>query len=129
MPSNFSHPLNSTTTPPHGGGTNSTAAAAAAKKAMQIKMAIAQANDQTAAKWFAVAMAGLILLFTVFHWSRFLYSRYASKRSRESEITNAIVTLARYTFPFCLIVGLTGIADPFVTNLHMEYQASLPTAI
>jgi hypothetical protein len=67
MPSNFSHPLNSTTTPPHGGGTNSTAAA---KKAMQIKMAIAQANDQTAAKWFAVAMAGLILVFTMFHWSR-----------------------------------------------------------
>jgi hypothetical protein len=62
------------------------AAVAAAKKAVLATIAKEQMLDQQAAEHFAMAMAGLIILFTTFHWSRFLYSRYTSKGVRGSKV-------------------------------------------
>jgi hypothetical protein len=41
-------------------------------------------------------MTGVIILFMAFHWSRFLYSRYASTRVRKSGPIKAQVAVARY---------------------------------
>jgi len=91
MPSNSSVPA-----PSSKNATAVAAAAAAAKKAILATIAKEQMLDQQAACYFAMAMAGLIMLFTTFHWSRFLYSRYASKRVRESKVMKAQVAIARY---------------------------------
>jgi hypothetical protein len=72
------------------------AAAAAAKKALLATIAKEQMLDQQAAEHFAMAMAGLIILFTTFRWSRFLYSRYASKGVRGSKVMKVQVAIARY---------------------------------
>jgi hypothetical protein len=91
MPSNSSVPA-----PSSKNATAVAAAAAAAKKAVLATIAKEQMLDQQAAEHFAMAMAGLIILFTTFHWSRFLYSRYASKGVRGSKIMKAQVAIARY---------------------------------
>jgi hypothetical protein len=57
--------------------------------------AIAQVNDQKAAQYFAVAVAGLIALFTILHWSRLIYSRYVSKKLKDSKIIKAQSMVAR----------------------------------
>lgn len=85
---------NGTSAPPtaHNGTGNvgpAASAAAAAARAQQ------EANNVTALKHFAYAMAGVIILFTIFHWSRYFYSRYASKGVRESKIMKAQVSTAR----------------------------------
>ena len=72
------------------------AAAAAAKKVELATIAKEQMLDQQAAEHFALAMTGLIILFTTFHWSRFFYSRYASKGVRGSKVMKAQVAIARY---------------------------------
>jgi len=75
---------------------NSTAiaAAAATKKSMAVR-ALQLRNNEKTAKYYAAAMAGLIMVFTLFHWSRFLYSRYATKGPRKSKFMKAQVSLAR----------------------------------
>jgi hypothetical protein len=93
MPSNSSVPAPSSK---NATAVAAAAAAAAAKKAVLATIAKEQMLDQQAACYFAMAMAGLIILFTTFHWSRFLYSRYASKRVRESKVMRAQVAIARY---------------------------------
>jgi ribosomal protein S11 len=89
-------PLNSTS--PHSGGHNGTdgrrnATAIAAQIAARQK---ANMWNQNSVKLFAAAMAGVIILFTVFHWSRFLYGRYASRGVRKSGPMRAQVSVARY---------------------------------
>jgi hypothetical protein len=82
---------------------NGTAAAAAAsasaaafKKSMAIRAA-AHYHNVMAAKYFAAAMTGFILLFSMVFWIRFLYARYASKSIRESGIMKGQVAAARYS--------------------------------
>jgi len=76
-------------------GRNSTAATAAAKKASLLKQALIQHNNESVPWHFAIAMAGVITLFTLFHWSRYLYSRYASKELRRSVFMRSQVAIAR----------------------------------
>lgn len=38
-----------------------------------------QLNNERVAKYFAAAMTGIIALFTIVHWSAFLWRRYGSK--------------------------------------------------
>lgn len=78
-------------------GKNATAnaAAAAAAKKQQLARAISQMNNVNAAKYFTAAMAGFILLFTISHWTRLLYSRYASKSVKESSIMKGQVFSTR----------------------------------
>ena len=87
MPSNSSVPAPSS---------KNATAVAAAKKVVLATIAKEQMLDQQAAEHFALAMTGLIILFTTFHWSRFFYSRYASKRVRGSKVMKAQVAIARY---------------------------------
>ncbi|TVY92228.1 Ferric/cupric reductase transmembrane component, partial [Lachnellula willkommii] len=79
---------------------------AAAKQAMAVR-AVQQRNNEKTAKYYAAAMAGLIIVFTLFHWSRFLYSRYATKGLRKSKFIKAQVSLARL-FRHFLNRGLPG---------------------
>ncbi|KAH8667412.1 ferric reductase NAD binding domain-containing protein [Tricladium varicosporioides] len=78
---------------------NATAAAASAAmaKKVQAARAYAQSNNIKSAKYFAAAMSGFILLFAIFHWSRFLYSRFASRGVKNSKLMKGQVTLARLT--------------------------------
>ena len=73
MPSNFSITSNSSSIA-HGRAKNGTAAAApavnvAAKKAEAAKMALQQLHNQRVPEYYALAMMGLILIFTISHWS------------------------------------------------------------
>ena len=53
-----------------------TAAAAAATNALELRR---QLLNVRTAKYFAVAMAALMGLFIIYHWTRFFYHRYAPK--------------------------------------------------
>jgi hypothetical protein len=82
------------------GGKNATmaaavAAAAAAKKMQAQVQAEILAYNQKVPQYYAAAMIGVIILFTVFHWSRFLYSRYASTGLRASPLMKFQVAIAR----------------------------------
>jgi hypothetical protein len=87
MPANNTHP-----TP----GGNATAGAGAAAKAKQYAaMAKAQKLNENTAKYFAAGVLGMVLIFTISHWSRFIYSRYASKGVRKSGLMRLQVSVAR----------------------------------
>jgi len=77
------------------GGKAAAAAAAAAKKAQMHQIAVAQYYDQRVPEYFAIAMGGLIAIFTIFHWTRFWYSRSSSKALRQSSIMQLQVKIAR----------------------------------
>lgn len=77
-------------------GTAAAAASAAAMKAMMAKRAIAHHHNVMAAKYFAAAMTGFILLFSLVYWARYIYTRYASKSIKESSVMRGHVASARY---------------------------------
>jgi hypothetical protein len=83
---------------PLGGGKNTSANAAAesAAAAKAARIARQQFYNEKAAKFYGVAMAGIIVLFTIFHWSRFIYSRYSSKGTRNSRTMRFQVSTTRY---------------------------------
>jgi hypothetical protein len=56
-----------------------------------ISTVIAQENDQRAVQYFAIAMAGLIVLFSAFHWSQLIYAKYASKNMKGPKIIWMVV--------------------------------------
>ena len=96
-------PYNAST--PHSGGKNGTdigknataiAAAARAAKAEMLARHKAAVWNQKTVRYYAAAMTGVIILFTIFHWSRFLYSRYAPRGVRNSRLMRAQVSVARY---------------------------------
>lgn len=70
------------------------AAAAMAKKLMAAR-ALQQHYNENTAKYYAAAMAGVIVLFTIFHWSRFLYCRFATRGLKDSSVMKAQVSVAR----------------------------------
>ena len=82
---------------PLGGGshssTNSTEAAAAARLA---RIARQQVYNEKAAKFYGIAMAAVIVLFTLFHWSRFLYSRYSTRDAKTYGVMRLQVAITRY---------------------------------
>jgi hypothetical protein len=95
MPSNSS--------PPHPGQTGTSSAknataigAIGAQKAQLAARYEANMCNQNSVKNFAAAMTGVMILFTAFHWRRFLYSCYASRGVRKSGHIKAHVFVARY---------------------------------
>ncbi|TAQ86359.1 hypothetical protein B7494_g5317 [Chlorociboria aeruginascens] len=80
--------------PTASGASNSTAsvAATALRKANQAKM---QAYNQKIPYYYAVSMIAVIALFTLFHWSRFLYNRYDYRNSGKSKVMVGQVKIAR----------------------------------
>lgn len=72
------------------------AAAAAAGQAAALQQAHQRLQSHKAVEYYATAIAAVIALFTIFHWSRFLYGRYASKSVKELRIMKAQVSIARY---------------------------------
>lgn len=56
------------TAAPHGG-----TSLPAGRRVSKLSMAIAQAKNQKAAQYFAVSMAGVIIVFSVLHWTRLMY--------------------------------------------------------
>jgi hypothetical protein len=59
---------------------NSTKAdAAAAKAKAALAKALRQKNNENTPKFFAAGIVGLIFLFMVFHWARFVFKHYGSK--------------------------------------------------
>jgi hypothetical protein len=71
------------------------AASAASKKATQLKQALVQYNNERVSWIFAIAMGGLMVLFTLFHWVRFLHGRSTSKGSQGSLVMRYQVATAR----------------------------------
>ncbi|KAE8443730.1 hypothetical protein EG329_001410 [Mollisiaceae sp. DMI_Dod_QoI] len=87
MPWNHSSPTT--------GGGNATAGAAAAAAARRVKMAHQRVLSENAAKYYAAGVLGMIAIFTVFHWSRYLYSRYAPKKVKRSSAMKGQVSVVR----------------------------------
>lgn len=74
---------------------SASAAAAAAAKTRAKSMALSTMRNEQVSWYFAVAMFGLIAVFTISHWSRYLYSRYSSKSLRRSYIMRLQVAITR----------------------------------
>jgi hypothetical protein len=72
------------------------AAAAAAKDAQAAKMALQQLHNQRVPGYYALSIGGLILVFTIFHWSHFMYNGHTSNKPKSSTAVNAQVGIARY---------------------------------
>jgi hypothetical protein len=113
-----------------GKGGNSTAAAAAAaaasaaaKKASLLKQALVQRNNERAPWAFAIAMGGLIVLFTLFHWSRYFYSRHCSKGLRQSFVMRYQVATARYVEHLVGLLLLINYLEPSEMALSVRYLA------
>ncbi|KAH7386341.1 ferric reductase NAD binding domain-containing protein [Cadophora sp. MPI-SDFR-AT-0126] len=123
------------------GGKNATAIAAAARKAAALKRAHQRIISEEALEHYAIALAGVIILFTTFHWSRFLYSRYASKRVRKLGAMKVQVSVARMVRHILThrVPGFTSIGHAVLMLLflllnilflfiHMDYASILPFA-
>jgi len=73
-------------------------AAATAKAKAALAKAIRQRNNENTAKFFAVGMAGLIVLFMIFHWTRLVFRRYESKEKGSLGVFQVPVAISRYPF-------------------------------
>jgi hypothetical protein len=54
-----------------------------------------QANNENSAKVFAAGMAGMIFLFILFHWSRFVFTRCGLRRARGSGFLEFLRRISR----------------------------------
>jgi len=75
-----------------------TTAAAAAKDKTALAKVIRQRNNENTAKFFAAGMAGLIVLFMIFHWTRLVFKRYELKKKESLGVFKVPVALSRYSF-------------------------------
>src|ERR1700709_2960511 len=57
-------------------------AAAFVKEKTTLPKIIRQQNNENAAKLFAAGTVGMIVLFMIFHWIRFAFKRYVSKKNQ-----------------------------------------------
>lgn len=92
MASNHSSPI--------AGGQNATAsagaaAAAAYRKALMANMMQQRLMSQHAAKYYAAGIVGMIAIFAIFHWTRYLYSLYASNGLKKSSVMKGQVSIVR----------------------------------
>jgi hypothetical protein len=114
---------------PPTGGSPSASSAQAAAAARLARMALQLAYNIKTAKYFGIAMASLIVLFTISHWSRFLYSRYSSKDTKKSWIMRSQVSVTRYISRALFLTSLT-FAELFVTCSFEEcpdsHQLGMP---
>lgn len=106
-------------------GTQAVTSASTKGKALQIAIAIAQVNDQKAAQYFAVAMAGLVVLFSTHHWSRYIYNRYASKRVGDAHMIKRPAMVARYidttlTLNPSILMNIEGVLDVLLQTACLD---------
>jgi hypothetical protein len=116
--SSYSSVSSNSSSTAHGGGT---AAAAAAAK-LKAKQALAQYHNERVPRYYFTAIGGLIVLFTIFHWSRYLYSQHALKGSRESTVRRCQVAVARQVGQDLLRCIINEYLDSFETYLYDKFQ-------
>ncbi|KAK6580737.1 hypothetical protein PZA11_006973 [Diplocarpon coronariae] len=85
----------SSSTSPGGSSGGNDPAAAAAMAAILKLMAKQKVKSEEAVQYFAIGISALMILFTIFHWSRFLYSQRVSKNMKKSGLLHAQVSIAR----------------------------------
>jgi len=84
------------TSTPAGSGSGAAAAAAELKAAKVAAKALRQVKNEDTAKYFAVGMAGIMALFTIFRWTRFFYNkRYISKGRSNSKVLGHLIAFTR----------------------------------
>lgn len=86
------------TTTPAGSGSAAAAAAAQLKAARVAAKALRQVKNEDTAKYFAVGMVGIMALFMINHWMRFLYTynkSYVSNGSNDSKVLGYLVAPTR----------------------------------
>ena len=74
-----------------------TATKAAKAKATLAKV-LRQKDNENTAKFFAAGMAGMMVLFMIFHWTRSVYKKYESKKGSPTAL-RVPVAITRYVFP------------------------------
>jgi hypothetical protein len=73
---------------------SSNAAAVAKEKATAAKV-LRQKNNENTAKFLALGMAGIVILFIIFHWIRIFYNRYGTRQRSSSIALKLPVAFAR----------------------------------
>jgi hypothetical protein len=75
---------------------NATASAAQAKaKAAALSKILRQRNNENAAKFFAVGMAGMMGLFITFYWTRVLFKGFERKSGKNLTFLKAPIAVTR----------------------------------
>jgi hypothetical protein len=75
---------------------NPTTAAAKAKKAAAT--VLRQHNNENAAKFLALGMAGIMILFIISHWIHISYKYYGARRHRGAAALRYPIALTRSAF-------------------------------
>ena len=72
-----------------------------AAKAVKAKAALAkvlrQKNNENTAGFFTVGIVGMIILFMIFHWTRYVFNKYKSNNGNPTAL-RVPFTIARYLF-------------------------------
>ncbi|KUJ14182.1 uncharacterized protein LY89DRAFT_589799 [Mollisia scopiformis] len=89
MPYNHSSPTTS------GHNATASAAAAAARKAQMAAMMHQRLMSEHAAKYYAAGVVGMIAIFAIFHWARYLYSLYTPKDIKKSNVVRGQISIVR----------------------------------
>ncbi len=75
---------------------NATATAAAASKAAKaLAKVLRQKNNENTAKFLAAGVAGMMVLFIIFHWTRSAFKSYESKKGRVTAL-RVPIAITRY---------------------------------
>jgi hypothetical protein len=77
--------------------TAATATATAKAKTAAAK-AMRQKNNENTAKFLALGMAGIIVVFVIFHWTRMFYKHYGTRQSRSSSVLKFPIAFIRSDF-------------------------------
>jgi hypothetical protein len=77
--------------------TAATATATAKAKTAAAK-AMRQKNNENAAKFLTLGMAGIIVVFVVFHWTRMFYKHCGTRQSRSSSVLEFPIAFTRSGF-------------------------------
>jgi len=70
-------------------------ATATARKLLLAKLAQQKKMNEETAKYYAAGVMGMIAIFAVFHWARYLYSCHASKQTKSSKVMRAQISFVR----------------------------------
>ncbi|KAL2065517.1 hypothetical protein VTL71DRAFT_3187 [Oculimacula yallundae] len=129
-------------TPASSTADNSNATAIAeAWKAAALRREHQRTLSQESAEHYAIAIAGIIAIFTLFHWSRFLYSRYSSKSVKQSgfmkaqvAVTRAVRSVLTHRVPGFTSIGHSVLVTLFILLnilflfINMEFNSVIPFA-
>lgn len=72
-------------------------AAPAVRVKATISKALRQKNNENTAKFFAAGICGMIFLFILFHWARFLFTHYGRRRAGISRLVDLPRRITRYS--------------------------------